>query len=98
MSQITAATIAHIAKLARIDLTPEETETYAIQLATVMEHVARINKIDTSSIAPTFQVTSNSSSFQTSPISSQTLSSQSVLNNAPRHHENYIVTQPSIAK
>jgi aspartyl-tRNA(Asn)/glutamyl-tRNA(Gln) amidotransferase subunit C len=98
MSQITTATIAHIAKLARINLTPEETETYAGQLATVMEHVARINNVDTTAVTPTFQVTNNRSSFQTAPVSSQTLSSQKVLKNAPRHHDNYIVTQPSITK
>jgi aspartyl-tRNA(Asn)/glutamyl-tRNA(Gln) amidotransferase subunit C len=44
---------AYVARLARIDLTAEELEMYAEQLATVLEHAAQVSALDTSSVEPT---------------------------------------------
>lgn len=45
--------IEHVAKLARIALTPEERETYARQLGDILEHAERVQAIATPDIPPT---------------------------------------------
>jgi aspartyl-tRNA(Asn)/glutamyl-tRNA(Gln) amidotransferase subunit C len=44
---------AYVARLARIDLDPEELDTYAAQLAAVLDHAAQVAAIDTSEVEPT---------------------------------------------
>jgi aspartyl-tRNA(Asn)/glutamyl-tRNA(Gln) amidotransferase subunit C len=45
--------IEHVAKLARIALTPEELEQYARELGDILEHAERVQAIATSDIPPT---------------------------------------------
>jgi aspartyl-tRNA(Asn)/glutamyl-tRNA(Gln) amidotransferase subunit C len=44
---------AYVARLARIDLGPGELDTFAVQLAAVLDHAALVAAIDTSSVEPT---------------------------------------------
>lgn len=45
--------VRHVARLARLSLTPEEEQRYARQLGEVLEHVERLAELDTSAIPPT---------------------------------------------
>jgi len=45
--------VAHVASLARLDLAEDEIEMYAAQLATILDHVAAVTSLDTSTVAPT---------------------------------------------
>jgi aspartyl-tRNA(Asn)/glutamyl-tRNA(Gln) amidotransferase subunit C len=61
MSESTGATGHHltrqdaeyVARLARIDLEEGELETFAVQLAAVLDHAAQVAAIDTSNVEPT---------------------------------------------
>ncbi|MHB8681683.1 MAG: Asp-tRNA(Asn)/Glu-tRNA(Gln) amidotransferase subunit GatC [Acidimicrobiales bacterium] len=44
---------AYVARLARIELTEDELDLYAGQLATVLDHAAEIAALDTSGVEPT---------------------------------------------
>jgi aspartyl-tRNA(Asn)/glutamyl-tRNA(Gln) amidotransferase subunit C len=44
---------AYVARLARIDLTEEELDLYAGQLAAVLDHAAQVAALDTTGVAPT---------------------------------------------
>ncbi len=44
--------VRHVAKLARLRLTPEELERYSAQLSTVLDHIAKISELDTSGVEP----------------------------------------------
>lgn len=48
--------VEHIAALARLQLTAEEKETYRQQLSAILDHVARLQELDTSGIPPTSSV------------------------------------------
>lgn len=51
--RLTREDAAYVARLARIDLTPQELDLYAQQLAVVLDHAAQVAAIDTAGIEPT---------------------------------------------
>lgn len=53
---LTLQEVEHIAKLARLELTDEEENRYREQLSAILEHVAQLQKLDTSAIPPTASV------------------------------------------
>jgi len=46
--------VAHVAQLARLDLTPEELVLYTGQLAAVLEHAADVAALDLGDVPPTY--------------------------------------------
>lgn len=51
--RITRADVVHVARLARLDLSDAEIELFTAQLGTILEHVARVEALDTTGVAPT---------------------------------------------
>ncbi len=45
--------VAHVARLARLELEDAELETYRQQLSHVLEHVEAVRRLDTAALAPT---------------------------------------------
>ena len=45
--------VAHVARLARIELTEDELDLYSVQLAAVLDHAAQVASLDTSAVSPT---------------------------------------------
>lgn len=52
-TRLTRDDAAYVARLARIDLTPEELDLYAGQLAAVLDHAAHVAALDTAGVEPT---------------------------------------------
>ena len=48
--------VRHVAMLARLGLSDEEIETMRLQLSQVLDHIAALEKLDTSDIPPTAQI------------------------------------------
>ncbi len=53
MSAITRAEVAHLARLARLDLAEEELDHYAEQLDVILTSVARVSEVAADDIPPT---------------------------------------------
>jgi aspartyl-tRNA(Asn)/glutamyl-tRNA(Gln) amidotransferase subunit C len=51
--RLTRDDAAYVARLARIDLSDEELDMFAGQLATVLEHAAQVAALDTAGVEPT---------------------------------------------
>ena len=51
--RITPADVAHVAKLARLDLTDEELEWLVVDLGAVLDHAADVAALDTAGVPPT---------------------------------------------
>ena len=49
---ITIKDVEHVAKLARLELTQEEKEKFTHQLGDVLEHVEKMNEVDTTGVEP----------------------------------------------
>jgi aspartyl-tRNA(Asn)/glutamyl-tRNA(Gln) amidotransferase subunit C len=48
-----AMDIRYVAHLARLELTPAEQQTFAAQLAQVLEHIEKLKQLDVSGVEPT---------------------------------------------
>ena len=88
--------LTHLASLARIDLTPQEIDTYQKQISDVVTHIDRLSKVDTTGVKPTFQVIDTKNVFNTS--SQKHLPVKSALSTARATHKNFIVVPASIEK
>jgi aspartyl-tRNA(Asn)/glutamyl-tRNA(Gln) amidotransferase subunit C len=53
MAGLTRDDVAHVARLARLDLTDEELDTFTGQLAAVLEHAADVEALDVGDVPPT---------------------------------------------
>lgn len=53
---ITVKEVQYVARLARLALTPEETELFAGQLGHILEHMEQLKRLDTSRVPPTSHV------------------------------------------
>lgn len=51
--RITRDDVVHVARLARLDLTESEIETFTAQLGDILDHAARVEALDTSGVEPT---------------------------------------------
>jgi aspartyl-tRNA(Asn)/glutamyl-tRNA(Gln) amidotransferase subunit C len=75
--------VEHIARLARLSLSPAEKELFRAQLSSILEHVARLQALDTREIPPTFSVSSLSSVLRADePVPG--LAAQELLSRAPQ--------------
>jgi aspartyl-tRNA(Asn)/glutamyl-tRNA(Gln) amidotransferase subunit C len=53
MADITRDDVAHVARLARIELTDDELDTFTGQLAKVLQHARDVEALDVSDVPPT---------------------------------------------
>ncbi len=66
--KITEIEVAHIAKLARLSMTPEEAQAAGAQLESILSYVEKLNRIDTASVEPTSHVLQMSNVFRPDEI------------------------------
>jgi aspartyl-tRNA(Asn)/glutamyl-tRNA(Gln) amidotransferase subunit C len=53
MASISRDDVAHVARLARLELTEDELELFTAQLAAVLEHAADVEALDVADVPPT---------------------------------------------
>ena len=89
--KITAKEVAHVADLARLDMSPEEGEAMAQQLDDILSYVAKLNELDTDGVAPTTHAISIVNAFREDEVK-DSLAREKVLANAPRQNgETFVV-------
>ncbi|MHB1296214.1 MAG: Asp-tRNA(Asn)/Glu-tRNA(Gln) amidotransferase subunit GatC [Anaerolineae bacterium] len=85
--------VLHIAELAKLGLTEEETEQYAEQLSAILAHAEVLNRLDTDAIPPTAQVIALSNVTRPDVVR-PSLTPEEVLANAPRRQDDYFKVKP----
>ena len=80
-SSLSREEVLRIAALARLELTPEEVELFAGQLAAILDYVAQIRDLDTSGVPPTSHVLNQPIDRDDQPVES--LPRDAALANAP---------------
>jgi aspartyl-tRNA(Asn)/glutamyl-tRNA(Gln) amidotransferase subunit C len=85
--------VEHIAMLARLELSEEEKQLFRQQLSDILDHVAQLQKLDTSNISATSSVLPPSSRLRTD-LAEKGLSPSEALKNAPNVEENQFKVPP----
>jgi aspartyl-tRNA(Asn)/glutamyl-tRNA(Gln) amidotransferase subunit C len=83
---LTYAEVEHVARLARLHLSPAELEQMRGQLSDILDYIALLQEVDVSGIPPTAQVTGLVSVMRPDVVTGQ-LTPDDVLSNAPDAQE-----------
>ena len=85
--------VEHIAKLARLELTDEQKERYRGQLEAILEHVAKLQELDTQDVPPTASVSVAQMPLRADE-SRPGLSKEDLLKNAPKQDDGQFQIPP----
>ena len=77
--QLTKKEVAHLAKLARLELSEKELEIYRLQISDVLGYVAKLNEINTDGVEPTTQVTGQTNEFRDDQVQSSHLKTRDAI-------------------
>jgi aspartyl-tRNA(Asn)/glutamyl-tRNA(Gln) amidotransferase subunit C len=86
---ITKKEVEHIAKLARIELTPEEVEKFQGDLNKVLGYIEILKTVNTEGVEPLAQVTGLENAFR-EDIAEQSPYPADIVKNAPEHSGRFI--------
>ena len=91
---LTPEEVRHVAMLARLGLTDGEVETMRVQLAQLLDYIAVLGEVDTSTVEPTAQVLAQSNVLR-ADVARPSLEPHEVLANAP-HKEKQFFRVPAV--
>lgn len=89
MVKLTKADVIHVAKLAKLDLTDTEIEKFLSQLSGIIDHVAELQKVDTSKVEPTSQTTGLENVTREDEIKESSLDQSAVLSGTDKTYNGY---------
>jgi len=89
-SDLSLEEVKHIAKLAHLKLTDQETVNFQKQLASILNFVSALSTVDTKDVVPTSQVTGLENVFREDEVR-ESLPQSDALANAKRKHNGYFV-------
>lgn len=96
-SKLSISDLEHIAKLARIELSSEEKETFLPQLESVIEYLDILNEVDTDNVKPTYQVNDLSNVLRTDEVK-ESLPVELAVSTAAKIKDNYFEVTATIKK
>lgn len=86
--KITRAEVEHVARLARLELTDAEMETFTGQMDAILAYVEKLNELDTSGIVPTAHAVPMENAFR-DDREAPSIGIESALANAPDRVEGF---------
>ena len=86
--KITLADVEHVARLARLELTPEEAETFTGQMDDILAYVDKLNELDTVGIVPTSHAVPMENAFR-DDVARPGIGVEAALANAPDRTGNF---------
>jgi aspartyl-tRNA(Asn)/glutamyl-tRNA(Gln) amidotransferase subunit C len=84
--------VEHVARLAHIGLTEEEIDEFAIELSSVIDHVTRLQRLDTDGVSPTAHVVPIENVMREDEVR-PSWPPEAVLANAPRRYDDQFEVQ-----
>ncbi len=87
--------IAHVARLARIDLDEESLQRYAEQLGVILDHAARVQALATDGVEPTAHPLPMINSFRSDEVA-EPLDHDEVLAAAPDREDRFFRVPPAL--
>ncbi|MHB1132499.1 MAG: Asp-tRNA(Asn)/Glu-tRNA(Gln) amidotransferase subunit GatC [Chloroflexota bacterium] len=92
MTQISRAEVEHVARLARLGLSEAEVEKFSEQLSAILDNIALLNQVETTTVPPTTQV-SGLHSVLREDEARPSLPVEDVLANAPHREGDFFRVQ-----
>jgi len=86
--KITRAEVEHVARLARLELSDEEKETFTGQMDAILAYVDKLNGLDTTGIVPTAHAVPMENAFR-DDVETPSIGVESALANAPDRVEGF---------
>jgi len=96
-SKITTDTLDHISHLARISLTNSEKQQFLSQLTSILEYIDVLQKVDTSQVDASFQITSLKNVVRSDEIKNS-FSQSEALSQSPKSKDGYFQVHNTIKK
>lgn len=90
MASLREQDISNIAKLARIDLSAPEQQDMKSEAGLILDFVEDLQKTDTSSVAPTSQVTGLQDVWREDKVVPSKIAPEDLLSQAPDVHDGYV--------
>jgi len=90
-------TVDKIAHLARLELSPGETDEMITDMSKILDFMAKLNEIDTAGVEPLVYMTDEVNVLR-EDIVKQQITHQEALQNAPKHDEDYFLVAKVIEK
>ncbi len=94
---LTLQEVEHIAALARLELEPEEKESFRLQLSAILEYAARLQELDTGGIPPTSSVLPPHSVLRPDEVEPG-LEIKAVLQNSPQSENDQFRVPPVLSQ
>jgi aspartyl-tRNA(Asn)/glutamyl-tRNA(Gln) amidotransferase subunit C len=85
---ITVKDVQHVAKLARLQLSPEEEATFTEQMNAILQYAEKLNELDTEHVKPTTHVLQVSNVMRDDVVK-ESLSQEEALLNAPEDEDGH---------
>lgn len=82
--------VQEIASLARLDLSPEETEMFVVQFKDILDYVSILNEVDTENVPPAYLSSANKSVTRDDEVEAS-IPVEEFLSNAPESKDDYVV-------
>ena len=95
MSRITRDDVVQLAALSSLQLDQTQIDTLTRDISNILEHVADLRELDTSTVSPTYQTTGLEFVARSDEVQSSTVSSGTLLELAPDAH-NHQVKVPKV--
>lgn len=90
--KISSPDVQKVAALANLKLTEKQIQKFAQQLSSVIGYVSKVQKLDTSSVPETSQVTGSENVFREDEVDAgRMLTQEEALSNAKRTHNGFFV-------
>jgi aspartyl-tRNA(Asn)/glutamyl-tRNA(Gln) amidotransferase subunit C len=86
--KITRAEVEHVARLARLELSEPELETFTAQMDSILAYVEKLNALDTEGIVPTSHAVPMENAFRADELGAS-IGVENALANAPKHTESF---------
>jgi aspartyl-tRNA(Asn)/glutamyl-tRNA(Gln) amidotransferase subunit C len=86
--KLTPNEVRHVAALARLGLSEQEVIRMGDQLSSILEHIAVLERVDTSTVLPTAQVTTLANVMRDDVVA-ESLPRAAILANAPRQRDGF---------
>lgn len=90
MTQITRATVLHLAQLSKLQLEDDEVDALAADITTILGYVEQLDELDTENIEPSYQVTGLENVWREDVIVDSNVSRETLLELAPEQAENQV--------